>query len=107
MEQTFPQNPGQSFSPLPSLISNDFFFFLASEAPYILFSLIGAFMWAGRSRVRTQNFIQCWEKPSHPGGGNKSSSGINDCFQQALAKTVHLSGTAAPRGLGNPGPASI
>lgn len=84
-----------------------FSFFLASEAQYILFSLIGAFKWAGRSRDRTQNFIQCWEKASHPGGGNQSSSGITDCFQQALAETVHLSATAAPRGPGNPGPASI
>lgn len=66
MEQTFPQNRGQSVSPLPSLISYDlllfFFSFLALEAPCILFSLIGAFMWAERSRDRTRNFIQCWEK---------------------------------------------
>lgn len=83
-QQTFPRNRGQDFAPFCQVGSGESRYFSVSS------ERLGG-------RDGTQNLLR-WENVSHPGGPNESSSGLTHCFQRALAETVHLSGTADPRG---------
>lgn len=50
MEQTFLQNPGQSFSPLPNLISYDFFFLILRRTVHTF--LFNWSFYVGRKELR-------------------------------------------------------
>lgn len=78
VEQTFPQNPGQCFTPLPSAVFSCFFFFPSqcqwcsmirslfelSRSPHTnYFLLIGVFKRTGVGRMKTENFRTEGKKP--------------------------------------------